>query len=164
MRALPMLTICAALSGCGAAEVLNNAPLFNPGRTEAPASKGAAAPIRPSGLRPDPNRPARAPTAEERSLIEEAVRKGLKDPASASFGENMLVAGTTFSRDPNIWLACGTVNARNSYGGYTGAQAFVSIVGRDQGVMRSTPIEVGGDNLEQRVTMRMCQDVGINLW
>ncbi len=49
---------------------------------------------------------------------EEAVRARLKDPGSAEF------SGWIFN-DHNGDIACGEVNAKNSYGGYTGAQKFI---------------------------------------
>ena len=52
---------------------------------------------------------------------EDAVRDKLKDPASAEF------SGSFFSDKFNgIPMACGYVNSRNSFGGFTGNQRFVS--------------------------------------
>jgi hypothetical protein len=45
----------------------------------------------------------------------ELVRAQLKDPASAQFSNVRAVGG----------VLCGNVNARNSFGGYTGARAFI---------------------------------------
>lgn len=54
--------------------------------------------------------------ASEEAQVQIAVRNGLKDPGSAQFGALTLLGDR----------ACQTVNAKNSYGGYTGAQqAFV---------------------------------------
>ncbi len=47
-----------------------------------------------------------------KSEAEEAVRRGLKDPDSAKFGE--------FYENTKTKKACLTVNARNEMGGYTG--------------------------------------------
>ena len=49
--------------------------------------------------------------------LQERVRKQLKDPSSAIFD------AVTVSETGAI---CGTVNARNGFGGYTGAQPFVA--------------------------------------
>lgn len=54
-----------------------------------------------------------------------AVRERLKDPSSAEFGEFRYVRGKA---------GCGTVNARNGFGGYTGEQRFIYL-GRDVGAM-----------------------------
>lgn len=50
------------------------------------------------------------------SAVKNAVKENLVDPSSAEFGEITIVNGT-FGK-----LACATVNARNSFGGYTGDQ------------------------------------------
>lgn len=53
------------------------------------------------------------------------VRSALKDPDSAKFRDvRVLGHGETHT------LACGYVNAKNSYGGYTGDQAFMIVDGR----------------------------------
>jgi hypothetical protein len=54
--------------------------------------------------------------ATEEAQIKDAVRRGLKDPVSAQFGTQTVVSSDG---------ACQTVNARNSYGGYTGAQQAI---------------------------------------
>lgn len=48
------------------------------------------------------------------------VKESLKDPESAKFGAIRIV------RTKNGFLACGEVNARNSFGGYTGMKRFMS--------------------------------------
>jgi len=58
-------------------------------------------------------------TAEEESAAKAAVINKLKDPESARFGETWAMDGTNGNR--NI---CGYVNAKNSYGGYTGMKVF----------------------------------------
>ncbi len=53
--------------------------------------------------------------------IQEAVRRSLKDPASALFGPLAMY---------NTEFGCQTVNGRNAFGGYTGnQQAFVTKLG-----------------------------------
>ena len=49
--------------------------------------------------------------------IEKQVRESLKDPDSARFGE--------MSNSEDGAIACGTVNAKNGFGGYTGDQTFM---------------------------------------
>lgn len=59
------------------------------------------------------------PTKEERTIFESIVKKSLKDPDSAVFGD-------AFRTDKNASgnrIACIEVNAKNSYGGYTGFQS-----------------------------------------
>ena len=48
--------------------------------------------------------------------VTNAVKEGLKDPDSAEFG------AIDFREGPGGKWACVTVNARNSFGGYTGDQ------------------------------------------
>lgn len=56
---------------------------------------------------------------EQRQLVKEA----LKDPASADFGD--VVPG---KRGGATW--CGSVNAKNSMGGYVGFQRYVAVLAR----------------------------------
>lgn len=52
----------------------------------------------------------------ETGAVKDAITERLKDPSSAEFGEISIVEGVGGK------LACATVNARNSFGGYTGEQ------------------------------------------
>ena len=56
-----------------------------------------------------------------RTRTEEAVRRNLKDPDSAQFTDMQFYV----VRD----LACGKVNAKNAYGGYTGPRDFAYFEG-----------------------------------
>lgn len=63
------------------------------------------------------------PTGQEIAYIRKeqaAVRDTLKDPASATF------SGLRVSRKGGPPVVCGYVNSKNSFGGYTGKQMFVS--------------------------------------
>lgn len=51
--------------------------------------------------------------------VKDAITEGLKDPTSAEFGEISIVDGVGGK------FACATVNARNSFGGYTGDQQIM---------------------------------------
>ena len=57
-------------------------------------------------------------TKELRIAIENGVRRDLKDPDSAKFSEINVYKGESGL------FSCGSVNARNSYGGYTGYTPF----------------------------------------
>ena len=67
------------------------------------------------------------------ALVKETIKLKLKDPDSASFKnisapykEHLTLNG---GEDTFVWAVCGLVNAKNSYGGFTGFEAFmVSIV------------------------------------
>lgn len=62
---------------------------------------------------------------------ERVVRSMLKDPSSAEFGE-------TLGRVKHGQLvACGHVNARNSFGGMAGAQPWVVLVDQNVALVRS---------------------------
>jgi hypothetical protein len=64
-------------------------------------------------------------------MIEAAIRDQLKDPASAQFAwPNGFVWGSYrpfAGRRMYGWITCGTVNARNGYGGYAGRTAAMAI-------------------------------------
>ncbi len=61
---------------------------------------------------------AAKPTPDEAfaEKVEADVRRGLKDPDSANFED--------VKAYPKEQVACGKVNAKNSYGGYTGFEDF----------------------------------------
>lgn len=64
--------------------------------------------------------------ASDQYLIDKAeasVREKLKDPASAVFSQERIVGSGVDKR------VCGFVNAKNSFGGYTGNQEFVTFFG-----------------------------------
>lgn len=54
-----------------------------------------------------------------RSAIERGARQGLKDPDSARFGDMKASTGKE-----GLINVCGWLNAKNSYGGYTGMGPF----------------------------------------
>lgn len=55
------------------------------------------------------------PSADELARSRAIIANGMKDPASAQFRE-----GRSFFLDNGDVVYCGEVNAKNSYGGYTG--------------------------------------------
>ena len=62
-----------------------------------------------------------------------AVRKKLKDPSSAKFGPYRSLAYTEVETDgiskiagQKVTAVCGKINAKNSYGGYTGEKLFLA--------------------------------------
>lgn len=66
------------------------------------------------------------------AMIEEAIRGSLKDPDSARFEwPNGFAHGwyqVPFGQRYIGWITCGTVNAKNSYGGYTGRTAAIGVI------------------------------------
>lgn len=67
--------------------------------------------------------------------IESAVRADLRDPESARFEWPYdFRRGTYKSRSgasSEGWITCGTVNAKNAYGGYVGREAVAAVVSGD---------------------------------
>lgn len=59
-------------------------------------------------------------TPEEKAYVEKAVKATLKDPDSAQFKHTKLVLSSDGVVDPY----CGMVNAKNSFGGYSGYSVF----------------------------------------
>jgi hypothetical protein len=56
-------------------------------------------------------------------IMQATIRRALKDPDSASFGD--IIGGRNADGVLNV---CGWVNAKNSFGGYTGMQPFMGFV------------------------------------
>lgn len=54
------------------------------------------------------------------TAVKAAISRALKDPESARWGDVFV------SRKGGEPVVCGHVNARNSFGGYTGAQPFIA--------------------------------------
>lgn len=73
-------------------------------------------------------------TPAQRAAIEKAVTAGLKDPESARFSR--FKARKVFMPGNKVAIqACGFVNARNSFGGYTGAGPFAGAFPYDDHTM-----------------------------
>jgi len=66
------------------------------------------------------------------AMIETSIRATLKDPDSAQFSwPNGFVSGRyhrLFGKRYEGWITCGTVNAKNSYGGYIGRAAAIGVI------------------------------------
>jgi len=60
--------------------------------------------------------------AGAKRAVEDAVKEQLRDPSSAEF-ENVRAFGS-----PSMTTVCGTVNARNGFGGYAGRQGYLGTV------------------------------------
>lgn len=79
------------------------------------------------------------------SVVVDGIRKRLKDPDSATFGP-MRAARSDKTGKIRV---CGTVNARNSFGGYTGAVRFAAHVVDTGGVaiVEDAAISSPGDDM-----------------
>ena len=73
--------------------------------------------------RPPPQVSPAKLNAKQITAAQQAVRAKLKDPESARFRKQVTGADPT-----GILYACGMVNAKNSYGGYTGEKPYMVIL------------------------------------
>lgn len=91
-------------------------------------------------------------STEQIEAVERGIREDLKDPDSAKF------ARFAATREPGSGMitVCGYVNAKNSYGGYTGKQLFYGLLEFPQN--NFIPIGLGGS---PSVQASMCEDAGI---
>ncbi|OZS72283.1 hypothetical protein CHI95_22510 [Providencia rettgeri] len=101
---------------------------------------------------------SRSLTNEEKTNVEKAVKATLKDPDSATFKHTKLV----LSGDGVVDRYCGMVNAKNSYGGYTGYSVFfVGITANKDG--ERVAIYLGPQeesDIAQQSVMEMCAKYG----
>jgi hypothetical protein len=75
--------------------------------------------------------------------VKNAIRRNLKDPESAQFTDVRIYQGGN--------VVCGSVNAKNAYGGYVGARDFVYIDARS-----TYPVEVPSFEYSKR--FELCGD------
>lgn len=69
--------------------------------------------------------------ADRIKWAQDAVNKQLKDPASAQHGQAFVVTSTESSdKFTDMRFVCGDVNAKNSFGGYTGATRYSVLIGK----------------------------------
>lgn len=95
--------------------------------------------------------PARL-TQAQIEAVQASVRRVLRDPESARFG-NMVAAQS--SQGP--LTVCGWVNAKNGFGGYTGDEPYFGYFTPD-GAFRAS--FVGGDSDQIERTMIICRSDG----
>lgn len=113
----------------------------------------------------DPTRPPREVTPEERALIEVAVTEELKDPTSPLFARSMQIFGSMLGEGTAIetWLVCGRVNAKNSYGGYTGQQSFLASLAAERGRFDARLIDIASTDINRQLIGRICSEAGVKL-
>lgn len=94
------------------------------------------------------------------ATIQAGTRQSLKDPDSAKFG--MISAGTDAKGQISV---CLMVNARNSYGGYTGMKPHMGILFRDKKPAVFGLVPDDGRFPEHRDTAiyKVCNDQGLPL-
>lgn len=125
-----LLIVLVALAWIGSKVV----PRSEPAAAKAPAP-AAETPQKqakePEAPKPEPERPMTAAEkkaqqekwfgAETIVAAERAVRRELKDPGAAQFKD----VRANYTEEFDV-VACGQVNAKNEFGGYTGFRRFVS--------------------------------------
>lgn len=90
-------------------------------------------------------------TQSERQMVERAIRQRLKDPNSAMFNS---IGG--FGKS-GVITVCGMVNARNSFGGYTGDQLFSTLLIRgDPKYNRPTQVSDDFTSIGDSVAYNTC--------
>ncbi|MEO1986642.1 MAG: hypothetical protein ABGX47_08320 [Martelella sp.] len=101
---------------------------------------------------------AYVPSVREKIAIELGVKRKLKDPGSAVIGAIGAV------ETPNgIRHACGLVNARNSYGGYTGYVPFYGLFQhKPNGELIFAVIGLSSSETGQIATLMMCEKYDLN--
>jgi hypothetical protein len=88
-------------------------------------------------------------------IVKASVIERLKDPESARFGK--YVAGSSKSGDITV---CGFVNAKNSFGGYTGDRPYFGLLFNDK---LFVVIGISESDTDVQATMKVCADNGLNL-
>lgn len=92
----------------------------------------------------------------ELEAVEEAMRSRLKDPDSMRM-EGVRVAPGSM---PTLLTACGEVNAKNSYGGYTGRRVFLANIILREG-QPPAAIVIGVDDGRTNTASSMCRKAGL---
>lgn len=83
---------------------------------------------------------AQVPDAKAITAAQNEIRDRMKDPAATQFRNVRVVRDSQGGAN-----VCGEVNAKNSYGAYTGFAGFVSMVGSD-GVSASSVVDSKREN------------------
>lgn len=94
--------------------------------------------------------------AEQIKLIENAVKAKLKDPDSAKFEWPNGFVRYTPANGVETSATCGTVNARNGFGGYTGRMAVLGAI--DKGV---AAVAIDDPTVKFAPVRRTCADIGV---
>lgn len=93
-------------------------------------------------------------TPEDVALVQEGVKRSLKDPLSALFA----VPPAASKGSDGIIYACGYVNAKNSFGGYIGDKLYLGTLAVSEGKPVSfITAAMGGSDIDDMVVRRMCQ-------
>lgn len=92
----------------------------------------------------------------EQLAIQTGIRTHLKDPTTPLFG------GMEAARGDNGFIyVCGMVNAKNSYGGYTGDQPYFGMLIGDAPRAAFAVVGFGGTLTESRAILSACKEHGV---
>lgn len=98
-------------------------------------------------------------TAKEKTTIVKAVKDQLKDPDSAKF--KWVKLADRINPKHFVDSYCGLVNAKNSYGGYTGFEPFEVMAARSEnGKFVVISVSVSSSDLPTDAIVAMCSDNG----
>lgn len=101
---------------------------------------------------------ARELTSQEKTILAKGFSQGLKDPQSAQF------RWLPWQHDgKSATVYCGMVNAKNSYGGYTGFTPFQGIVLTKAGKITGGMILASGNpsTTDGQVAVQACRNAGL---
>lgn len=127
------IVLCAAAAGCTTATPTSP---FQPQQ-----ATGTYSPV---GLTPDLV-----------AMVKTGVTNSLKDPGSAQFGTMMASAE---AGDREMVTVCGLVNARNSFGGYTGMQPYYGMLLRRSATAKGGfgVMQFGSDRIKAGAIKDVC--------
>ena len=103
-------------------------------------------------------------TPAQFQAVQAGVRGRLKDPDSAQFGAYKAVRSLDAKGDVprGSILVCGKVNAKNSYGGYTGELPYGGVLS-DHGIAQFTPFGIASAQKSGDIgVFLICKRNGIN--
>lgn len=93
------------------------------------------------------------------ALVQADVGRSLKDPGSAIYGT---ILATRDAAD-DVYV-CGEVNAKNSFGAFTGNTTFVTVIRKlSDGTMRVQWTEIGSDDASIKTTAESCEML-VTIW
>jgi len=97
-------------------------------------------------------------TEKHTRLVEDGVKLTLKDPNSAMFrGFKASIS------DKGVVTVCGFVNAKNSFGGYTGYYPFLGVLIGEPNFSGFVGSVSSGEDSDARATITVCERSGIYL-
>lgn len=89
-------------------------------------------------------------TADQIAAVKAGTKLGLKDPDSARFDHPILAV---MDETGQIWV-CSSVNAKNSFGGYTGDKPFIGGFAGDKFAVSG----YGGEDTDNTVIFNSCAE------